>query len=132
MERTLVLIKPDGVKRALIGEILSRYEKKGLKIADIRMFTPSRELSEKHYEEHNGKTFYAELIDYITSGPVVACIVEGENAVKCVRLVNGATRYQEALPGTIRGDFANMDTYNLVHSSDSVSSAEREIGLWFS
>ncbi|MCX7694443.1 MAG: nucleoside-diphosphate kinase [Caloramator sp.] len=131
MEKTLVLIKPDGVERGLIGEIIKRYEMKGMKIKEIKSLIPTRELAEKHYEEHKGKEFFEELIKYLTSGMVVAMIIEGENAIKCVRNINGATKYQDALPGTIRGDFAYKDTYNLVHASDCKDSAEREIKLWF-
>ncbi|TDT50916.1 nucleoside-diphosphate kinase [Fonticella tunisiensis] len=131
MERTLILIKPDGVRRNLIGEIIRRYEMKGLKIVSIKSMHPSRELVEEHYAEHRGKPFFNDLIEYLTSGMVVACIVEGSNAIKCVRLINGATKYYDALPGTIRGDFACDETQNLVHASDCEEAAKREIGLWF-
>lgn len=131
MEKTLVLIKPDGVKRGLVGEIIRRYEMKGLKILEIKSVVPTKELAEKHYEEHRGKDFFDKLVDYLTSGMVIAMVLEGENAIKCVRLINGATKYQDAVPGTIRGDFAYMETYNLVHASDCEVSADREIKLWF-
>lgn len=131
MEITLVLIKPDGVKRNLIGDILSRYEKKGMKISAIKSVYPTRSIAEEHYFEHKGKSFYNTLIDFLTDGMVVACVLEGPNAIKCTRLINGATKYGEALPGTIRGDYACEDTFNLVHASDCVESAEREAKLWF-
>lgn len=132
MERTLVLIKPDGVKRNLVGEIIKRYEMKGMRVAEIKSLVPEAKLVEKHYEEHRGKDFYPRLVEYLASDMVIAMILEGVNAVKCVRNINGATKYQDALPGTIRGDFAYSESYNLVHASDSLESAEREISLWFS
>jgi nucleoside-diphosphate kinase len=131
MERTFVMIKPDGVKRGLIGTILQRYEQKGLRIIQARLMKVSRVLAEKHYQEHRSKPFFPELIDYITSGPVFAMVLEGNKAVSTVRLLNGATKVEDALPGTIRGDFAISTTENLVHGSDSAESAEREISLWF-
>jgi nucleoside-diphosphate kinase len=131
MEVTLILIKPDGVKRNLIGDILNRYEKKGMRIAAIKSVYPSRSIVEEHYQEHKGKSFYNKLIDFLTDGMVVACILEGPNCIKCVRLINGATKFSDALPGTIRGDYAFEETFNLVHASDSVESAEREAKLWF-
>jgi nucleoside-diphosphate kinase len=131
MQKTLVLIKPDGVKRNLIGDILNRYEKKGMKITAIKSVYPSRDMVEEHYYEHKSKSFFGELIDYLTEGMVVACIVEGSNSIKCVRLINGATKFSDAQPGTIRGDYACEETCNLVHASDSVESAEREAKLWF-
>jgi nucleoside-diphosphate kinase len=131
MEKTLVLIKPDGVKRNLIGEILNRYEKKGMRISAIKSVYPSRKVVEEHYYEHKGKSFYNGLIDFLTDGMVVACILEGPSCIKCVRLLNGATKFCDALPGTIRGDYAFEETCNLVHASDSVESAEREAKLWF-
>ncbi|ERM91101.1 nucleoside diphosphate kinase [Caldanaerobacter subterraneus subsp. yonseiensis KB-1] len=131
MELTLAIVKPDGVKRGLIGEILKRYENKGLRLKAAKVVTPSIELLEKHYEEHKGKPFFKPLIEYMSSGPVFAMVLEGENAVKLVRMINGATKVEDALPGTIRGDFASSTTYNVVHGSDSVESAKREIALWF-
>ncbi|HBT48842.1 MAG: Nucleoside diphosphate kinase [Caldanaerobacter subterraneus] len=131
MELTLAIVKPDGVKRGLIGEILKRYENKGLRLKAAKVVTPSIELLEKHYEEHKGKPFFKSLIEYMSSGPVFAMVLEGENAVKLVRMINGATKVEDALPGTIRGDFASSTTYNVVHGSDSVESAKREIALWF-
>ncbi|AEM78298.1 nucleoside-diphosphate kinase [Thermoanaerobacter wiegelii] len=131
METTLAIVKPDGVKRGLIGEILKRYENKGLRLKAAKVITPTIELLEKHYEEHKGKPYYKPLIQYMSSGPVFAMVLEGENAVKIVRLLNGATKVEEALPGTIRGDFASSTTFNIIHGSDSIESAKREIALWF-
>jgi len=130
MERTFVMIKPDGVSRGLTGEILKRYEQKGLKIAYLNMINAKKATVEEHYYEHKDKSFYGELVDYITGGPVVVMILEGEKAVGLVRKLNGATKVEDAQPGTIRGDFAASTTNNIVHSSDSVESAEREIKLW--
>ncbi len=131
MEKTLVIIKPDGIERGLIGEIISRYEKKGLKITDCKMVRADEETLEKHYEEHKEKSFYKELISYMTRGKVLVLIVEGENAIQIVRKLNGKTNHLEAEAGTIRGDFANSVTENLVHASDSKESVEREISIWF-
>ncbi len=131
MERTFVMIKPDGVQRRLIGEIISRLEKKGLKIVAMKMLNISKDLAERHYAEHKEKPFFQSLVDYITSGPVVAMVVEGKNAVKVVRTLVGATNPQEALPGTIRGDFGMDIGRNVIHASDSLESAEREISLFF-
>ncbi|HHW57030.1 MAG TPA: nucleoside-diphosphate kinase [Clostridia bacterium] len=131
METTLAIVKPDGVRRGLIGEILRRYENKGLRLKAAKIITPTIELLEKHYEEHKGKPYYEPLIKYMSSGPVFAMVLEGENAVTLVRLLNGATKVEEALPGTIRGDFASQTTYNIIHGSDSIESAKREIALWF-
>jgi nucleoside-diphosphate kinase len=131
MQRTLLLVKPDGVRRGLVGEILSRVERKGLRLAAVKMLTPNRELAEAHYAVHKGKSFYEDLISFITSGPVVAAVVEGPDAVALLRLLMGATRHTEAAPGTIRGDFACDTQQNLVHGSDSPETAEEEIRLWF-
>jgi len=131
MERTFVMIKPDGVKRGLVGEIISRYERKGLRLISAKLMQASAELAEKHYEEHVSKPFFPELVEYITSGPVFVMVLEGDKAVSLVRMINGATRVEDALPGTIRGDFATSTTHNLVHGSDSIESAKREIALWF-
>lgn len=131
MEKTLVLVKPDGVKRNLLGKIISRYENRGLCIENIKMLTPSESLLKKHYEEHLEKPFFKDLLKFMTSGNVVAMIISGENAVEAVRMVNGATDSLKALPGTIRGDFGLDKTMNLVHGSDSLQSAEREINIWF-
>lgn len=131
-ERTLVLIKPDGVKRQLIGEILSRIERKGLTVAALHLQLVSDELARRHYAEHDGKPFFGSLLEFITSGPVVAAIVEGPRAIAAFRQIAGGTDpVEKALPGTIRGDFALITQDNLVHGSDSPESAAREIELWF-
>ncbi|WP_290899807.1 nucleoside-diphosphate kinase [Ferroglobus sp.] len=132
MERTFVMVKPDGVKRGLIGEVIKRIEQKGLKIVAMKMIEVSKELAEKHYAEHKEKPFFQNLISYITSGPVVAMVVEGKEAVKVMRNLVGKTNPIEASPGTIRGDFAMDIGRNVVHASDSIESAEREISLFFS
>jgi len=130
-QRTLVLLKPDAVNRRLIGEIISRFEKKGLKIVAMKMLWLSREKAEKHYEVHKDKPFYESLIDYITSGPIVAMVLEGDRAIEVVRKMMGKTNGIEAEPGTIRGDFAMSIQNNLVHGSDSEESAKREIPIFF-
>jgi len=132
MERTFVMVKPDGVKRGLIGEVIRRIERKGLKIVAMKMMEVSKELAERHYAEHKEKPFFQSLISYITSGPVVAMVVEGKEAVKVMRSLVGKTNPIEASPGTIRGDFAMDIGRNVVHASDSIESAEREISLFFS
>ena len=131
MEKTFVMIKPDGIRRGLVGNIIQRYEQKGLKPIAAKLIKVSEELAQIHYAEHVTKPFFPELIAYITSGPVMAMVLEGPNAIKLARLINGATRVEEALPGTIRGDFAASTTENLVHASDTPESAEREIAIWF-
>jgi len=131
MERTLVIIKPDGVERGLIGEIISRYERKGLKIAACKMLKADRATLEKHYIEHKEKPFYEELISYMMRGNILVMIVEGSNAIKLARKINGSTDPVEAELGTIRGDYANTKTENIVHASDSLEAAEREISIWF-
>ncbi|GAB4245140.1 MAG: nucleoside-diphosphate kinase [Thermoleophilia bacterium] len=131
VERTLVLIKPNGVARGLVGEITARFERRGFVLKGMRMLTVSRELAEKHYEEHVGKPFFEELVGFITSGPIVALAVEGPSAVKVVRDMMGATDPLQAAPGTIRGDFALEIGENVVHGSDSEESAARELALYF-
>lgn len=131
MEETLVLIKPDGVKRQLCGEILSRYERKGLEIKAMKLLQTPQELAEEHYAEHKDKPFFGELVDFITSGPVLAFILGGQNAVASVRAINGATNPLDATPGSIRGDYALTLDSNVVHASDSTESAAREMKLWF-
>lgn len=131
MQETLVLIKPDGVRRQLCGEILSRYERKGLVIKAMKLLDASKELAEEHYVEHKGKPFFGELVDFITSGSVLAFVLAGENAIVSVRAINGATNPVDAAPGSIRGDYALTMDSNVVHASDSVESASREIQLWF-
>ncbi len=130
-ERTLVIIKPDGVQRALVGPILSRLEARGLKVVGLKLLGVSRELAERHYAEHDGKPFYAGLLRYITSGPVVVACVEGTSAVQMVRNVVGATNPLNAAPGTIRADLALDIGRNLIHASDASETAERELALWF-
>ncbi len=131
-ERTLVLIKPDGVARRLIGEVISRIEQKGLTITALQLRKVSQELAAQHYAEHEGKAFFEPLLEFITSGPVVAAIVEGPRAVAAFRqLAGGTDPVEKATPGTIRGDFGLETQFNLVHGSDSSDSAKREIALWF-
>jgi len=130
-ERTLVLVKPDGVRRGLIGEVLSRLERKGLGIVAMEMRTLGRDTAEQHYSEHVGKSFFEPLVEFITSGPLVALIVEGPRAVEATRTLMGATDPVKAAPGSLRSDFALEIEQNLVHGSDSVASAEREIGIFF-
>ena len=130
-DRTLVICKPDAVERRLVGEIVTRLERKGLRISDLRMVTISKELAEHHYAEHQGKPFYDDLVGFITRGPAVVMIVEGPDAWQVVRTLMGATNPRQAIPGTIRGDLAIELTENLVHGSDSAESAEREIALFF-
>jgi nucleoside-diphosphate kinase len=131
-ERTLVLIKPDGVARALVGEVVGRIERKGLRLGALELRTVSQDVAKAHYAEHADKPFFPSLIEFITSGPVVAMIVEGERAIPAFRqLAGGTDPVDKAAPGTIRGDFGLATQLNLVHGSDSVESAEREIGLWF-
>jgi nucleoside-diphosphate kinase len=131
MERTLILVKPDAYARNLTGEILSRFEAKGLKIVALKLLTTPRETAETHYAEHECKPFYGELVDFITSGPLVALVLEGEQAVAAARQLIGATNPIQAAPGSIRGDFAIAIGTNMVHGSDSPESAVREIGVWF-
>jgi nucleoside-diphosphate kinase len=131
-ERTLVLIKPDGVERRLVGEIIMRIERKGLTIAALELRSVDAELAARHYAEHEGKPFFGSLLEFITSGPVVAAIVEGPRAVAAFRqLAGGTDPVDKATPGTIRGDFGLETQFNLVHGSDSADSAKREIALWF-
>jgi len=131
METTLVLIKPDGVRRGLVGEIVRRFEAKGLTIRAMQLIKMSGELADNHYAEHVTKGFYPELKAFMTGGPLVAIAVAGPDAVNLVRKMMGATKPADSAPGTIRGDYALVVTENLVHGSDSVDSAKRELGLWF-
>ncbi len=130
-ERTLVILKPDAVQRGLVGEILARFEKRGLKIAALKLEVISRETAERHYGEHEGKPFFAGLVDYITSAPSVLLILEGPEAVAITRATNGYTKPARAAPGTIRADFGLTIGRNLVHASDSVESAAREVESFF-
>ena len=129
--RTLVLVKPDAFERGLTGEVLARFERKGLRIAALRQLTIDEQFAGLHYEEHTDKPFFGELVEFITGGPLVAAVMEGPDATTAARQIIGATNPLEAAPGSIRGDFALEVTFNLVHGSDSPESAEREIALWF-
>ena len=131
MERTLILIKPDAFARNLSGEIIARFERKGLRLVAMNLMTMTREMAERHYAEHDGKAFYDELVTFITSGPLVAMVLEGEQAVVAARQVIGATNPLEATTGSIRGDYAIEVGQNMVHGSDSTESAAREVGLFF-
>lgn len=131
LERTLVLVKPDAVARGLVGNVLARYEAKGLRIAALDLRAVDADLADRHYAEHVEKGWYPGLREFITSGPVVAMVLEGERAVEAVRLLNGATDSAVAAPGTVRGDLALSKQRNIVHASDSVESAAREIAVWF-
>lgn len=131
VERTFVMLKPDAVQRGLVGEIISRLERKGLKIVALKLLRLDRALAERQYEVHRGKHFFEELVGFVTSSPVVAMVVEGEEAIKVVRKLMGATNPFEAEPGTIRGDFGLDLTKNLIHGSDSAETAKREIALFF-
>jgi nucleoside-diphosphate kinase len=131
IEKTFSMLKPGVVQRRLAGEIIARIERKGLKITALKMMTISRELAETHYAEHREKSFFGELVSFIVSGPVVAMVIEGEDAIARVRALCGATKVEAALPGTIRGDYAMHTGLNIIHASDSSESAAREIGLFF-
>ncbi len=131
MERTLILVKPDAFARNLTGEIIARFERKGLRLVALQLMTMTRELAARHYAEHEGKGFYEELVDFITSGPLVAMVLEGESAVVAARQVIGVTNPLEAMTGSIRGDYAVAVGQNMVHGSDASKSAEREIELFF-
>ena len=131
MEKTLVLVKPDGVRRGLSGEIIARFEKRGLQIVALKLMQISRTKAEKHYAEHVGKPFFESLVEFITSGPVVAMVVKGDHAIRAVRAMMGATNPLEAAPGTIRGDFALVMSENVIHGSDGSESAAREIDAFF-
>jgi nucleoside-diphosphate kinase len=131
MERTLILVKPDAFARNLTGEIIARFERKGMKLAALQLMTMTRELAERHYAEHAGKPFFEELVSFITSGPLVAMVLEGEQAVQASRQVIGATNPLQAASGSIRGDYAVAVGQNMVHGSDSLQSATREVELFF-
>jgi nucleoside-diphosphate kinase len=131
IESTLLIVKPDGVRRGLVGEILRRVEQKGLTIEEMRLFTIERETAEEHYGEHREKPFYGELVGFITGGPVVVAKITGEDAIACWRALMGPTDPVQAAPGSIRGDFATLIGENIVHGSDSAESAERELRLFF-
>ncbi|MDP7279696.1 MAG: nucleoside-diphosphate kinase [Candidatus Poribacteria bacterium] len=131
MEKTLVLIKPNGVQRGLVGQVLHRYERKGLKMTGLKLLHLSAEKAAQLYAPHQGKPFYQSLVDFMTSDPLVAVCLEGQNTIEIVRLINGATNPAESQPGTIRGDFSNHLTENVVHASDSVENAARELQILF-
>jgi nucleoside-diphosphate kinase len=131
MQRTLILLKPDCVQRRLVGEVLGRFERKGLRLLALKLVTPSRALAEKHYAVHQGKPFYESLLQFLTSGPTVALVLEGREAVLVARTLMGVTDGTKAAPATIRGDFALSVQNNLVHGSDSPENAAQEISLWF-
>ena len=131
MERTFLMVKPDGVQRRLVGEIIRRFEAKGFTLAALEMVKPTREQAEAHYGVHRGKPFFEGVVNFISSGPVVAMIWEGEDVVTLARKMMGATKPADSVPGTIRGDFANSIEQNLIHGSDSPGNAEIEIGIWF-
>jgi nucleoside-diphosphate kinase len=131
MERTLILVKPDAFARNLTGEIIGRFERKGLRLVALKLMTMTRELAQQHYAEHEGKPFFEELVSFITSGPLVAMVLEGDQAVEAARQVIGATNPLQASPGSIRGDYAIAVGQNMVHGSDSNESAQREAGLFF-
>ena len=130
-QRTLVLIKPDGVQRQLIGRVLARYEERGLKVVGLKLVQVDRSLAERHYAAHRKKPFFGGLVDFIVSAPLVALALDGPNAIAVVRAINGATRPHEAAPGTIRGDFALETAHNIVHASDGPEAAGAELALWF-
>jgi nucleoside-diphosphate kinase len=131
MERTFVMVKPDGVRRGLVGEVIRRFEARGLTIAELKLIRAPRSLAEEHYGVHRDKPFFQGVVDFITSGPVVAMVLEGENAVAAVRQIMGATRPLEAAPGSLRADYCLDVQENLVHGSDSAETAAQEIRLWF-
>ena len=131
MERTYIMVKPDGVERRLTGEIIRRFENRGLRLVGLKMLVPPRETAEKHYEVHREKPFYNDLVAFVTSGPVVAMVWEGNDVIKIARQMIGATKPVEAAPGTIRGDFTADVLSNLIHGSDAPETAQAEIALWF-
>ncbi len=131
IESTFIMVKPDGVRRGLVGEVIRRIEAKGYRLREMKLFTIDEDLARKHYQEHTEKPFFAELVSFITSGPVVAMVISGEEAVAGMRQIMGATNPLDAAPGSIRGDYATVITENIVHGSDSSASAGREIKLFF-
>ena len=131
IQKTFVLVKPDGVQRRLVGEVIQRFERKGLKICALKMLRVTKNMAKEHYKEHIGKEFYEPLIKFITSAPVVAMVVEGAQAIPIVRKMAGKTNFLESEPGSIRGDFSLCTRYNIVHSADSVESANREMNIYF-
>ncbi len=130
-QKTFAMLKPGALQRRIVGELISRMERKGLKIISMKMMKASRELLQEHYAEHKGKPFFEDLVSYVSSSPVLAMVVAGDDAIPMLRLLCGATKVDQAVPGTIRGDYAAATTKNIIHASDSPESAEREIALWF-
>nr|WP_106784684.1 nucleoside-diphosphate kinase [Lysinibacillus timonensis] len=131
IEKTFIMVKPDGVQRQVVGDIMDRFERRGFVLKGAKLMNVPRELAEEHYAEHKERPFFGELVDFITSGPVFAMVWEGENVIKLARIMMGATKPEESQPGTIRGDYAVTISENVIHGSDSPASAEREINLWF-
>jgi len=131
VEKTFLMIKPDGVKRQVIGDIVDRFERRGFELKAAELMVPTREVAEAHYAEHSDKPFFGELVDFITSGPVFGMVWEGESVISLARTMMGATKPADSQPGTIRGDYATTISENVIHGSDSAESAEREISLWF-
>lgn len=131
MEKTFLMVKPDGVQRRLVGEIIRRFENKGFTLSALKLVTPTREMAEAHYAVHRGKPFFEGVVNFISSGPVVAMVWEGDDVVALARKMMGATKPADSVPGTIRGDYANTIEQNLIHGSDSVENAEQEIAIWF-
>jgi nucleoside-diphosphate kinase len=131
IEKTFIMVKPDGVQRQVVGDIVDRFERRGFEMKGAKLVNVSRELAEEHYAEHKERPFFGELVDFITSGPVFAMVWEGENVIKLARIMMGATKPEESQPGTLRGDYAVTISENVIHGSDSPASAEREISLWF-
>ncbi|MGY4794865.1 nucleoside-diphosphate kinase [Lysinibacillus fusiformis] len=131
IEQTFLMVKPDGVERQVIGDIVDRFERRGFVMKGAKLMVIPKDLAEKHYAEHAERPFFGELVDFITSGPVFAMVWEGENVIKLARTMMGATKPEESNPGTIRGDYATTVSHNIIHGSDSLASAEREIGLFF-
>ena len=131
MERSFVMVKPDGVERRLVGEIIRRFENRGLRLMGLKMLTPNRNLAEQHYAVHRERPFFGELVEFVTRGPVVAMAWEGDQAITLIRTMMGATKPQDALPGTIRGDYTTSIQTNLVHGSDAPETAQTELALWF-
>ncbi|MEB2301027.1 nucleoside-diphosphate kinase [Lysinibacillus xylanilyticus] len=131
IEQTFLMVKPDGVQRQVVGDIVDRFERRGFVLKGAKLMVIPAELAEKHYAEHAERPFFGELVDFITSGPVFAMVWEGENVIKLARTMMGATKPEESNPGTIRGDYATTVSHNIIHGSDSLASAEREIGLFF-
>ena len=131
IQKTFLMVKPDGVQRQLVGDIVDRFERKGFVLRGAKLMQITKELAEKHYAEHADKPFFGELVEFITSGPVFARVWEGENVISVARLMMGATNPEQSAPGTIRGDYSTTVSHNVIHGSDSLASAEREIGLFF-